>query len=409
MEPLCVLCRGRGWCGKEFCPILARFKLMKIVELKKEFLGTSPPGIFVGHCFYPKVYTGILAPPQHIENGRILDRPELWYAQKASIEDVLGYRGQIIYSRFRANVKKPVGKLIELQQELVQSTKSLDVEIKLKRKPKFQMNFDIRTSPIANQGLLKEARLVDSPKILKLVDRTVSDTDMRAVDAVAKLYSGKISVSTIEQVLACGLLGQSLERKLVPTRWSITATDDIVSSRLLENIKGYPEISEFQLFSNTYLGNHYEILLMPRFWSYELIEAKFPRSVWNMLGKDIVTYSNSESFFRRKEYAEETAGGYYAVRLAICEHLDKIKRQATALVIRECLPDYWAPLGVWVCRETCRGAFGQKPEVFPSLESALENVKKKLKISWAKIKQGSWLLKELKEQKTVAKFLSSCK
>jgi hypothetical protein len=46
-------------------------------------------------------------------------------------------------------------------------------------------------------------------------------------EAVNKLYSEKIPVSSIQKMFSCGLFGK--DRKLVPTRWGITASDDIIS------------------------------------------------------------------------------------------------------------------------------------------------------------------------------------
>lgn len=386
----CVLCQGRGWCGKS-CPILSRIKMLKsVIEATgTELFGSSPPGIFVGRQGYPRVYTGILAPPSKID---VCDMPEEWYSSNATIDDVLGFRGQMIYSRFKADVKNPSGKLIELQQELIQSSKPCDVEITLKKKPKFELRFDMRSSPIGNPALIENAKLAENPKIPKVVDKVVSDTDMKAADAVNKLYLESIPVSSIQKIFTSGLLGLGKNRRLVPTRWGITASDDILSSGLLDKIKTYDTINEYQVFENTYLGNHYAIILMPRVWSYELIEAKFPGSVWNINDKNVYIMTNHETFFKRTEYAEETAGGYYAARLGICEYLEKIRRQATTFVIREVSSEYWAPLGVWVCRETVRNAFNNTVK-FNDLESALKYLKPRL-------------IKDISEYRKISKIIN---
>jgi len=384
-----------------YCPILTRFNMLKTV--KEEFFGSTPPAVFVGRFGYPNVFAGVLTPNYVDENVAQLDSPEIWYQQNSKIDDILGYRSQMIYSRSKTNVK-PKNKFIEIQQEIVQSKKPCDVEVKLKKRPRLQLRFDQMAEPIPNAALLEKIRLVENPTIPGIVDKTVSDYDLNSMDAVNLLYKYKISVSMIQKIFSCGLLGIKIQRKLVPTRWSITATDGIISLKLLEEIRAYPKINEYQLFSNTYLGNHYEILLIPRHWSYELLEAKFPKSVWNFFGKDIVVYADYEGFQKRKTYASNTTGGYYAVRLPITEYLAKIKRQATALIIRECLPEYFAPLGVSILRECCRHAFDKKPVTFSELNSALQFIKQRLKIPWHMITEKSKLLKELKVQKTLAGF-----
>ena len=72
----------------------------------------------------------------------------------------------------------------------------------------------------------------------------------------------------------------------------------------------------------------------------------------------------------RKKYAFEVTGAYYANRLGLAEHLEKIKRQATAIFIREVGPEYYAPLGVGILREITRSAFQNKPEKFNTIEEA---------------------------------------
>ena len=68
------------------------------------------------------------------------------------------------------------------------------------------------------------------------------------------------------------------------------------------------------------------------------------------------------------EYAQETAGGYYAARLAILEELKRKKRQASVLALRFISEEYSAPLGVWVVREAVRKAMGAQPITFADRE-----------------------------------------
>ena len=44
-------------------------------------------------------------------------------------------------------------------------------------------------------------------------------------------------------------------RKLVPTKWSITATDQIISSELMTEILDFDVIDQFQIFHFDNLGN----------------------------------------------------------------------------------------------------------------------------------------------------------
>ena len=393
---LCSICRGKGLCGMP-CPVIARFNKMKI---KESFIGETPPSVFVGRFGYPNVFAGILSVP---ESTGVIDEPETWYEMGFKIKNVLDIRSRLVYSRVKTRVKS-ANKLIEIQQEIAQSKKPCDVEIELKRKPKLKLHFYSYVPPVSSPAPLRRIKLVDNPKIPKIIDKVTGDYDLDAENATMLLYKRNVKISTIQKIFSFGLLGVKSQRKLVPTRWAITGVDDIVSRSLINKIKEYQTIDKPMLFSNTYLGNHYEILLIPRHWSYELIEAKFPGSVWNFKGETIRLLSDYESHFGRKYYVDETAGGYYATRLGVCEYLHRIRRQATAFVIRECLPSYFAPLGVWIVRECVRHAFDKPGVEFETLEEALAEMKSRLKLRWEDIERKSKLLKEMKAQKTISDF-----
>jgi hypothetical protein len=377
--------------------ILEKAKFWKSsIEATKNFTGTSPPSIFVGKAFFPKVYVGILSPPSQQATADLLDSPEKWYQDKASIDQIVGYRGQLIYSRFKSDVHSFKGKLLETVQEVAMSKKPADVEIELRKNPKFQFSFNPITTIIGNPAPMLRARLTENPSVERKVDYLVSDIDVKAVSAVKELYSSKLPVSRIQKIFSAGLLGIQTERKFVPTRWSITAVDDIIGKILLTKVREHQELGEFRLFSNEYLGNHYEILLIPREYQYELIEC------WTAFGK-VEFYSDYEPYWGRKDYAINTHGAFYSGRLAVMEYLNRIKRQATILIVREILPSYEIPLGIWQMRETVRGAFTQPYERFDSLGQAVKRISGKVTV------KGNWqfkskLLKKLKEQRKISEF-----
>jgi hypothetical protein len=383
----------------DYSQVLDKIKFWKqSIENVKDFTGTSPPAVFVGKAFYPQVFVGILTPPQHQANAEILDFPEKWYEQKASIEDILNYRGQLIYSRFKtSSIKRPSGKLTEVTQELAMSEKPADVEIQLKKQPKFSFNLNPWTTPIGNPAPIIQAKLTENPSVDRKVEYLVSDYDVKAQDAVNELYKHNIPVSKIEKIFSVGLLGVTIQRKFVPTRWSWTAVQDIIGKNLMEKIKTYPEVDEVLLFSNEYLANHFEILLIPDHYQYEFIE------VWDTDKINPSIDSDYEPYWGRKIYASTTAGGFYSARLGVIEGLDKLKRQATVLIVREIRPQYWAPVGVWEIRETVRDAFNKPSEKFDSVEEAVKRICGKL-ITKDKWVVKSKLLRILKEQKKILQF-----
>ncbi len=396
---LCEKCKGRGLCGKP-CKILARFNLLP--KLRTHFSGSSPPEIFVGRIGYPEINTGILA-PQETCDSEDYSLAETWHEKNFSIDKILELRSKLIYARFKSKIRNPSGKLLGLMQEVSMADKKVDTEFILKKPPKLEIDFSKQAAIIANPAPLKFARLEENPSIPNKVDYLVNDTDSRASTAIQELYKSGIKTSNIIKILSAGLLGRKFSRKLVPTRWSITCVDSTISKQLMKEIRYFPLINDYLVFSDEYLGNHYEILLAPRFWSYEVIEAKIPGSIWNISGDTIHMMQDYEGFYDRKNYAEEVAGGYYSPRVAVAEYLTKIKRQASVLVLRECKPEYNAPLGVGILRETVRSAFRKSPRKFNTLKEAFENIKTRLTLSLELFTNNSRLLKEL-NQKTLIDF-----
>ncbi|HDJ96821.1 MAG TPA: hypothetical protein ENG45_01980, partial [Candidatus Aenigmarchaeota archaeon] len=146
-------------------------------------------------------------------------------------------------------------------------------------------------------------------------------------------------------------------------------------------------------------------LLIPGVYQYELIEIKYPKSVWNITGVKPAIYADYEPYWGRRNYASNTGGAFYAGEVGVLEFLCKIKRQASILIIREVTEDYNVPVGIWQMQEAVRGAFNIKPEKFDNLDSALRRIMKKLKVSSIEIYKVSKLLKILLKQRKLTKYL----
>lgn len=179
----------------------------KTIEAAKNFSGTSPPSVFIGNFQYPHVFLGILSPPVQDSNANILDSPEQWYQQKASIDQVLTFRSEMIYSRFKSDVRAPRGKLIDVLQELAMSKRPTDLEIELRKSPKFRFALDNRSTPIGNPAPIFQAHLIDTPTVERRVDYILSDVDLHAQNAVFRLYDFNLPVSRIQKMFSAGLLG----------------------------------------------------------------------------------------------------------------------------------------------------------------------------------------------------------
>jgi len=404
---LCVVCKGsRLLCGKTRCPILVKVNYyLKSVPLmqSEDISGASPPSVFVGRIGYPYVYAGPLVPPVH-EDTSLYDLPEFWFGK--TIDDIVGFRSMLIRGKHRVHVRKfeEAGKIIEKTRELALAVNPVDVELMLKKKPRGFLLLDDEVQPFGPSAPIRDL-IVSNARWDRQIGKAYSDTDLKATNAVLEIYSKGVLVTKIQRAFSVGAFGLKKNRRLVPTRWSITAVDSIISKELMEKVKTFPEISEYRLYESRYLDNVFEVLMLPNAWSYEAIEAWHPGTVWNPHGREIFLFSDWEGYDGRTTYAE-IGGCYYSARLAVCEQLVKERRQATAIVLREAHPGYIMPVGVWQVRENVRNAMRQKPITFNTLDETLKWVAGKFQISLQRWIMRSELLKNALFQKKITDFLT---
>ena len=393
-----------------------------------EIFGASPPGFFVGRFNYPNVYLGPLVPYQEFETGldisdhHILDAPELWFGKK--MVDVIRYRSSLVRSNFKTNVfigqksrkstpSLKTQKLLETSQELSMAARPVDTETKLERM-NLRMMMDNHALPMGPSGTTEKINITENTKVHPQVDYCVSDTDLKAAEAVSEnlYFKGHVPESTIKRIFSAGLLGEKKNRRIVPTRWTITAVDDIISKALIKEIKKFPEINDYQIFEATYLDNHFKILLFPGKFIYEMNEVWAPNTLWNIsldgntrnLKPQIMT--DFEFYNGRKSYASNITGAYYAARKSVCEYLYKIKRQARVLIFREVSGGYVVPLGVWVIRSTVENAmFTTDPIKLDNFNDSVKKMAEGFMVDYKYWKKSSKLINFMKTQRTLDSFI----
>jgi hypothetical protein len=369
----CLICKGsRKLCSLARCPILTRFYYQKLAlpKLKENIFGESPNSIFVGHENYPNVFVGPVVSLEE-KNVEIADTPEKMYGFK--VNEILEIRYNLVRGKEQRNIFSKDRYIQELQ-DVSLSKEPVDIEIWFKKKPSLNLNFSPILQPLGFSGLIKKFKLAENPKIESKIYKIVED-ELTANEMCLGLYNLNLEHSRICRILSSGALG--IDKKLVPTRWSITAVDDILGKHLINEIKSFKAINDYLLFENEYLSNRFFIILIPGNWEFEQIETWFPKSLWNLGNEPMIT-NEYEFCSGRKKYAIKQSGGYYAARFAVLDFLYKIRKQAKVLIIREVYEGYDIPLGVWVVRETIRQAFNKKPMKFNSLEKLFRNLKTKI-------------------------------
>ncbi|MFB6112714.1 MAG: DNA repair protein NreA [Halodesulfurarchaeum sp.] len=355
------------------------YEILEYVEgLEQEFesalqgdtvVGSTAPSVFVGRSSYPDVNAGILAPVGQEDAADEFATSGEWYRRGLDIDNILQYRTGLLNSRRSAkiNVQDVWDGFVGVQREVAIADRAVDVELGLADTPNFDL--DQYTVPQANapsgpNATAERASLRENPHVPRPVKKTLEDDDWKADGAMTYLYRRGFDVYEINRILSVGALGRGENRRLVPTRWSITAVDDTVGQYLRGSVRSNPSVDQVQVFVNDYIGNRYWVILAPGNWEFELVEMKSPGSIWNPdpTGAYYVG-SDHEGYDGRTAYVEETSGAFYAARLGVLEYLADVGRQAKCLVLREVSEEYWAPVGVWQVRESVRNAFEAGPSV----------------------------------------------
>ena len=347
--------------------------------------GSSPPSVFVGSYGYPKVGVGPMVPPIHGDTS-ILDSPERWLGK--TLEEIVNFRLNLVRGTQNVSVKNPQGKYIENLQELAMSNNTPDSEITFYKNTTPTTFVDGDSAPFGPIGEIKSAKF-SGMSTSKPIEKTYYDYDLNAEDAILKLYNSGIEISKIQKCLSIGMFGK--DRKLVPTRWSITATDDLISKNLVEEILDYSQVDSYFVFTHEHLGNLFSVLLFPHRWIFEMEEA------WHTDKGEIGFGADAEDANGIDHYPS-IAGAYYAAKLGVAEYLIKQKRQAGVLVLREIQPEYAVPVGVWQVREAIRAAMNKIPILVETLDQGVDLACKNMSISKNEWLTKGILLKMLKQK-----------
>ena len=220
-----------------------------------------------------------------------------------------------------------------------------------------------------------------------------SNEDIKSKEAIISLYEKGINEHQIINLLALGNFGIQINKKLVPTKWAISVYDQIIEKYLYQKITKFNCINNYEIYYYEDKGNFFLVILFPEVFSCEIIE-QFDE----ILEQDYVSNNN-----KLNKSEPETAGGFWASKLAIQEYLYKRKKQASYISIR-IIDGYDIPLGVVFVRESLRETM--KKMIFKS--SNLKEVEEFLKQNYFKhfiYFKKSKLLYNLNTQKKLNEFI----
>lgn len=360
----CSSCKGtKNMCGLGRCPILDEIRpMMPARRIIRGHVETeTPPGIFVGEYGYPSVYAG----PTALFQGDFWDYSRDKF--NLTMEKIISIHSNVYRTGERVNVKRIDERIRENMMESSSTVKPVEIsfdgkmaEIQRKKETFFE-------TPVGPLALMENLKIQSNPKIPGKVDYYYNDPYARAGDAVWDLYSSNMEVSYLQNVLAAGVIGVRNERRMVPTKWSITAIDDILFKRMKDSLIHNEWIDSIEMYSSSFLGNNFNIVLIPGSFSFEMLEKWNKGSLWGD-GNISQEYEGSRN---RTSYASSIAGAYYAARLSVSRYLYGIGKQCRILVMRSVGSEYYSPLGVWVIRRTVEEAMKTRPVKFRTVEELL--------------------------------------
>ena len=354
-------------------------------DLGQNLDGSSPPSVFVGSFGYPKVAIGPMLAPYEGDTT-LLDQPEDWIPKNKTQEDIISFRLDLVRGKSTVSITDFENKVVQKVQEIALSKYSVSSEVGFKTRPK-GFSIDEDHQPFGPSAELEKFD-IDPVRWDDKMEKAYYDTDLNATEAITGLYNSGVNFSQIQKALSTGSFGLKKNRKLVPTRWSITAADSALARYYFDQVRYNDLIEEYEIYEFSSLNNYYAVILIPTPWQYEWLEAFI-----HIMGKEEHIFSDYEQWKQKSQYSS-VGGCYYSAKFAVLEALARTKRQAGAVILREAYEGY-VPLGVFNVRENVRWAMKQKPRKVQKFRDALNYVSTKLKLPISRFVDQGILIREL--------------
>jgi hypothetical protein len=361
----------------------------RAIEVNENMDGTSPPSVFIGSFGYPKVYVGPMLTPTHGDTST-LDKPEVWIPDGKTQEDIIRFRLDLVRGKYAVNIKDLDNRIVQNLQEISLAKNSVESEARFKNKPR-GITFNEEHQPFGPSAQLNKFE-ISNVKWEPKLEKVYYDTALKSTDAITLLHHQGVLFSDIQKAFSTGTIGIGRNRRIVPTRWSITAVDNALANSFYHEVRYYEIIESCQVYEFFSLNNYYAVLLTQTPWQYEWLEAFI-----HVMDNEEVIFCDWEQHRPKKEYSS-VGGCYYSCKFGILEALAAMKKQAGAIVFREAYEGY-VPLGVFNVRENVRNAMKQKPKIFQSFRDSLNYISTKLRLPMSRYIEQGVLIKEMLEHR----------
>jgi hypothetical protein len=268
---------------------------MKSVVVGKDLEGSSPPSVFIGSWNYPDVYAGPMIAPLHGDTA-IMDMPESWISGHKTQEEIISYRLNLVRGKQRVHAADLDNRFVGKLQEISLSDSSVESEVSFDKVPT-GTSFSEEHTPFGPSAAIERFE-IGNGRWDRNLEKVYYDTDLKSADAVVDLHKKGVPFSSIQKAFSVGTMGRDRGRRLVPTRWSITACDTMIGDRLLGEVKKCPVLDTWRVHEYSSLNNNYAVLLMPTGWQYEWSEAFL-----HVLGNEELVFSDYERTRKKTEYS----------------------------------------------------------------------------------------------------------
>jgi hypothetical protein len=330
--------------------------------------GATPPSTVVGERNYPKVPVIFNIPPNVVGNqAKDFDNPEGWWGVY-TLTDIINKRSYMISTIMKADVTRPEVLYEKEVSVAAVSSKPVESEAKLKKPPIPKLVFKASIDPVGPSAEVERLKVIGNASLDRKLEVLIWD-DVKAKEAILELHFKGLDFYTIVRALSLGLFGRRINRRLVPTRWAITAVDRTIANNLLKQVRFYPEVPHVMINEAKYLHNKFTIITYPGRYRIEWVEMWYPSTVYTSFAEEPVIIYNKDDALG---HVRTLDGGFEAARFALINHLFKIRRRAAAIIIREIGPGYYASVGNWHIRLTVEKALSKPGMKFNSLDEALK-------------------------------------
>lgn len=267
----------------------------------------------------------------------------------------------ILGSTQDSHIRKIDDRLKKEIKDIYKSKSEVDFTSSFEKELKFDKVLVNKVSGIVgSKNPLLNINPNENTKTSKQIEKYTTN-DVKSREAIIKLYERGINEQQIIHLLALGEFGVNINKKLVPTRWAISAYDQIIEKYLHSKILKYNTIEKYEIYFYQNKSDTHVIIFLPDSYSGEHFED------WEgNTNSDYISYNNKLSTLE-----PNNGGGYYATKIGINEFLNKRKRQASFIAIRV-IRNYEIPLGVVFVRECVRECL--KNKVFES--NSFDEIKK---------------------------------